>query len=101
MISRRNLPALLALGCWFLFSPAAGWAIPLSDLIQGQIITADDKIFRNWVVLEQAVNLGVLDLTKIDVTPLVDDPLNPGVKFTAAVDALATLFGHNGGEFVI
>jgi len=101
VISKRTVPTLLALGCWFFFTPAVSQAILLSDLVQGQTITADDKIFKDWAVLEQVTNLGVIDLTQIDVTPLVDDPLNPGVKFTATPDALGTLFGHNGGAFVL
>jgi hypothetical protein len=48
----------------------------------------------------QSINGGVADTTLIDVTPLVDDPLDPGIKFTAPIGALGTPFGHTGASTI-
>jgi hypothetical protein len=96
---QRALTKFLAVACCLCLSRGAALAVPLSDLFQGATITADDKIFRDWTLLNQEVNNGIINLTQIDVTPLIDDPLNPGVKFTAPVDGIGTLFGHGGGAF--
>src|SRR5688572_32991832 len=37
-----------------------------------------------------------INLNQINVTPLADDPLNPGIQFTAPLGALGTPFGHLG-----
>lgn len=79
--------------------PAQVRAVTLLELIQGQTITADDKLFTNWSVSQQDVNSGLINLNLITVTPIVDNPLNPGLKFTGTIDALGTLFGHPGGAF--
>lgn len=101
MNSKRALFGLLALAGWLVLSPATSQAVPLSDLFQGATITADDKIFRDWTLIDlQTTNGGVADITQIDVTSLVDDPLNPGVKFSAPVGALGTPFGHTGSSSV-
>jgi hypothetical protein len=83
-------------------APADTLAISLQDLFGGQTITADDKLFRNWTMIDlQTVNNGFANLNLIDVTPLVDDPLNPGVKFTAPIDGIGTPFGHIGPSSVV
>jgi len=91
--------SMLLAAAALLLTPAAALAVPLADLFQGQTITADDKLFTNWALVTNEVNDGIINLAMIDVTPLVDDPLNPGIKFTAPVDALGTLFGHPPGAF--
>jgi hypothetical protein len=97
----RALFSPLALG-YLLLSPIASYAVTMSDLFQGQTITADDKLFSNFnLVSVVPVNGGIADFTLIDVVPLVDDPLNPGIKFIAPmppnfVPALGTPFGHTG-----
>lgn len=96
--SRSLCRLLLLTGC-LLALPTTSQAVLLSDLFQGATITADDKLFSNWNLLSISQVSGLVDTTKIDVTPLVDDPFNPGVKFTADFDALGTLFGHPGGAF--
>jgi hypothetical protein len=70
----------------------------LKDLFAGETITADDKLFSNWTLLEtpQIENGGLVDLSQIEVTPLTDDPLNPGIKFTAPDGALGTPASHTG-----
>jgi len=40
------------------------------------------------------------NLAQVDVTPLVNDPLNPGVQFVAPIGALGTPFGHQGPSSV-
>ena len=84
------------------FTPAAAHAISLSALLGGQTITADDKLFSGWTQIDLVtVNGGFADPTKFDVTPLVDDPLNPGVNFTSPIDGIGTPFGHTGPSSVI
>lgn len=55
--------------------------LTLQDLVEGDSITVVDKLFDNWEITE---NFGsfLVDPSQIDVTPVADDPLNPGVKFT-------------------
>jgi len=77
------------------------WAVSLEELVQGATLTADDKLFENWQ-LQQLDLTGdaVADLTMIDVTPIVDDPLNPGLKFTAPLGAIGTAFFNAGNSSV-
>lgn len=59
-------------------------AVPLQDLFGGQSITAGDKLFDQWTILalELSGNAVQPDLSLIDVTPLTDQKLNPGLRFT-------------------
>jgi hypothetical protein len=62
-------------------------AISLQQLLDGASISALDKDFTGWRL---SFNEGAgADLSRIDVTPLEDDPLRPGLLFTAADGALA------------
>jgi hypothetical protein len=97
MTSIRTRTAHFALGFALVFIPATTQAVPLSALLQGGVITANDKIFTDWTFIDlQTVNGGFANLGLIDVTPLIDDPLDPGVKFTAPIDGIGTPFGHTG-----
>ncbi len=99
---RLPLCACSVLALWFVLLAAKLQATPLSDLFQGGTITADDKLFSGFTLIgNQPVNGGIADPTMIDVTPLVDDPLDPGIKFTAPVGALGTPFGHTGGSSIL
>ena len=69
----------------------------MSVLLQGESITVLDKQFSNFTLVDvQSVNGGLTDIGNFDVTPLADDPLNPGIKFTSNFAALGTPFGHVG-----
>ena len=97
MLSKRALIALITIGCLRAFFPANVWAVSLTELFQGQTITADDKLFSHFALVDvQSVNGGFANLDLVDVTPLVDDPLNPGIKFTAPTNGLGTPTGHTG-----
>lgn len=92
---------LVAVVSWLLTPPAVVYGVTLQELLNGQTITADDKLFRDWTLIEVLpVNGGFANLGLVDVTPLVDDPLNPGIKFTAPVDGIGTPFGHTGPSSV-
>jgi hypothetical protein len=72
-------------------------ATALSALFQGATITADDKLFNHFTLISStSVNGGFADPTQIDVTPLINDPLDPGINFTAQFGALGTPSGHTG-----
>lgn len=60
-------------------------AIPLQDLFDGQDLIVDDKVFFDWTLINLVVTDPVLDpdLGLIDVIPLEDQPLNPGIRFEA------------------
>lgn len=77
--------ASLSLGTVAL-SLTAGFAqaVTLAALFDGGSITVFDKVFDNW----EPIDLGNVDVTQIDVTPLADDHLNPGLKYTVMNDAL-------------
>lgn len=101
MVTIHSLRALLASIFYFVLLAENSQAVLLSDLFQGATITADDKLFNAFTLINlQTVNGGFANPTQIDVTPLVDDPLNPGIKFTAAFDALGTPSGHTGPSSV-
>ncbi len=79
-------------------------AVPLSQLFAGGTLTANDKLFSNWTLITNVTSTefdvgtpvaGTVDLTQIDVSPLTNDPLNPGLRYTADL-ALGTPFGHDG-----
>jgi hypothetical protein len=96
MIGKRTVLATLCLG-YLMMTPGISQAIPLSVLFQvpGPTITADDKIFSDFTLLDlDIIGAGRADLTAVDVSPLVDDPLNPGLKFNAPCCVLGTEFGH-------
>jgi hypothetical protein len=87
----------LALAVWSVVFAAQTQATALSALFQGGTITADDKLFNNFTLVNSTpVNGGFADPAQIDVTPLIDDLLNPGIKFTAQFGALGTPSGHTG-----
>lgn len=88
----------IAIGC-VQADPAA--AVSLDDLFLGGTITVDDKIFDDFTAITvSASNGGFVNTANIDVTPLADDPLNPGLKFTAGFDDFGTPFGHGGNASV-
>lgn len=74
------------------------FATPLSVLVRDQgTITANDKVFSNFTILNSSVtNGGAADTGLIDITPLTNDPLDPGLDYSAPLDALGTPFGHDG-----
>ena len=82
------MKALRMLVCTLLFgglpvgSAVRAQDLTLLDLFQGETITAGDKVFSNWQLDDFTLGptaAGSLD--DIFVTPLEDEPLNPGVKF--------------------
>ncbi len=92
-------------GCYFIAVVSAlgvnvisSSATPLSVLIRDKgTITANDKTFSNFTLIDSVVtNGGVADTGLIDVTPLTNDPLDPGLDFSAPLNALGTPFGHQG-----
>jgi hypothetical protein len=94
-------------GCYFIafiyvlgVNAISSSATPLSLLISGKgTITANDKIFSNFALVSTVVtNGGTADTSLIDVTPLTNDPLDPGLNFSAPLDALGTPFGHQGSS---
>jgi hypothetical protein len=82
---------------------AVSYATPMSVLIRDKgTITANDKLFSNFaVVTSSLVNGGTANQGSIDVTPLTNDPLDPGLDFTMPLDALGTPFGHTGPSSVL
>jgi hypothetical protein len=94
--------------CLFAFVYALGVhaisssATPLSILIRDKgTITANDKVFSNFTLVSSAVtNGGAANTGLIDVTPLTNDPFDPGLDFSAPLDALGTPFGHQGPSSV-
>jgi len=97
MSFQRALATLFAIGILSALLPATAQAKPLSELLQGESVIVLDKRFSNFNVVDvQSVNGGFADLGQIDVLPLNDDPLNPGLKFNVPFDAIGTPFGHAG-----
>ena len=92
---------LVASGLALVAAPATSRAVSLLDLFAGATVTADDKLFDGWTLINlQTTNGGRADPGAIDVTPLVDDPFNPGIRFSSPSYALGTPFGHAGPSSV-
>src|SRR5262249_2783411 len=71
----------LALFCITLpFDPASGQAVTFESLLRGDSITVFDKVFSNFN-LSTIVSGGAQspNPANITVTPLADDPFNPGL----------------------
>ncbi len=58
-------------------------AVPLADLFAGQTIQALDKVFSNFTLINETSTDPFFDpnYALIDVTPLEDQALNPGIRF--------------------
>ena len=73
---------LLTLGGLLLALSAGGaQAIPLSDLLAGQSITAGDKVFDQWRLISETNSdflAPPIDASGIDVQPLNDGGMDPG-----------------------
>ncbi len=101
-MSIRQLCQLTIVLALLSLAPSAARAAVLSDLFQGGSMTVDDKVFRNWTLLDLKVqNGGVADVSQIDVAGLAGDPLNPGLQFNAPLGTLGTPFGHIGPSSVL
>lgn len=74
MVKRILSAALLVL-----FTTGSAHAIPLSNLFNGQSITAGDKLFDNWTLRDYTSSDGrTFDADNIEVTALNDGGLDPG-----------------------
>jgi hypothetical protein len=101
MNAPQRIAGVVLFGTLVLITATPTRAISLDALFQGATITADDKLFDNFTAINaSASNGGFVNTANIDVTPLVDDPLNPGIKFTAGFDDWGTPFGHAGNASV-
>jgi hypothetical protein len=59
-------------------------AVPLQDLFDGAVIVADDKLFFGWTLINLVdTEPPDPDLRLVEVIPLADLPLNPGIRFEA------------------
>jgi hypothetical protein len=98
----RKCCGLLAVTSVLVLSRARLWAVPLSTLFDGQTITANDTLFSAFTLrVSQTTNGGVADTSQIDVTPLTNDPLDPGINFTTPPGALGTPSAHQGPSSVL
>jgi PEP-CTERM motif len=97
----RYTSCAVAAVCWFILLVERSPAVSLSTLFDNGSITADDKLLNNFRLVDlQTVNGGFANTSQIDVTPLIDDPLNPGIRYTADFGALGTPSGHTGPSSV-
>jgi len=90
----RKLLLTLALS----LAVAGAQAVPLTDLLAGQSITAGDKLFDNWTFIYEDKSDGTsVNTANIDVTALNDGGLNPGpgLRF----DILNGEFNVTGDDF--
>jgi hypothetical protein len=82
-LAHAVLFAAALLMCGALHEPANG--ATLQSLVNGGSLNVGNSIFSDWQVLHLDSTSGVNpDFALIDVTPLVGDPLNPGVQFTTS-----------------
>ena len=64
----------------------AGQAAMLGDLFGGDDMTVGDKLFSDWELINftDSANPGNTNYNLIEVNPLADQPLNPGLEFVSA-----------------
>jgi len=78
---------ILSIMCFVLlfFVPISGWTVPLQDLFNGQSLLVGDKLFFNWNLIDLVVTNPIYEpnFANIEVLPLNDQALNPGIKFEA------------------
>jgi PEP-CTERM motif len=89
--------------CLALTLAAAGaHAIPLTDLLNGQSITANDKLFDRWTFTYDTSDPNrVFNAGNIDVTALIDGGLDPGPGLNFVVsNGELTVTGDNVFAFV-
>jgi hypothetical protein len=86
---REKMNKILQILGAFVLAIAAGGAqaIPLSDLLAGQSITAGDKVFDEWRLISEIYSDPSLtvDPSNIDVTALNDGGLDPGPGLSFSV----------------
>lgn len=71
-------------------------AIPLDELFDNGSLTVHDKLFDNWNLVKNSTNYASIpDLSNIDVLPLADDSLNPGIRYVTNGELYAE--GEGGG----
>lgn len=75
--------------CTFLFIlmavSGAGQAAMLGDLFDGANMTVGDKLFSDWTLIDFTDSANPLNTSYegIEVNPLADQPLNPGLEFVS------------------
>ena len=72
-------------------------AIPLVDLLDGQTLQVEDKLFSDWTLISAGGSHDEFDpdINLIEVLPLSDQPMNPGLRYVMngaiAVDGIEGL----------
>ena len=73
---------LICLVLYFGMTTAAQ-ATSLADLFDGDELIVNDKIFSDWELLYANASDTEVDFSKVDVLPLTDPLLDPGIRFLA------------------
>lgn len=79
----KKFLALLGVAGLLLAAAPQVQAVSLADLFAGQTVTAEDKTFGDWVLINETSTDPAFDpdYSLIDVQPLTGQPLNPGIHF--------------------
>lgn len=73
---------ILCLVCLVIGLSSFARAASLQDLFDGTDIIVGDKLFSEWhIVNEASTSLIFPDYSLVEVNPLIDQPLNPGLEF--------------------
>jgi hypothetical protein len=95
-ISSLSLALLIAVAA------AGARAETLGNLFQGGSIAVGNLSFSNWQLTSlETVGGGIANLNQINVLPLSDDPLNPGLGIMPIGSALSTPPVHSGVSSVL
>jgi len=99
---RALVCALLSSGVFFVTCAKAQTTdLSLQDLFDGATITAVDKYFSNWKLdLFELQGDAYGSPAGIFVTPIEDDPLDPGLKFNIP-NGMGTEFSNAGNSYVL
>jgi hypothetical protein len=80
---------------------AGSRAASLSSLFQGGQLTAGSEIFTDWTLHDlTTTNAAFVNLDLVNVTPLVNNPQEPGVRFSAPAGGIGTPQIHSGQSFI-
>ena len=71
--------------CLLMAVSGAGQAAMLGDLFDGANMTVGDKLFSDWTLIDFTDSANPLNTSYegIEVNPLADQPLNPGLEFVS------------------
>jgi hypothetical protein len=98
---RFGIILLVAVAIAILPIAARSRAASLSSLFQGGQLVAGSEIFTDWELHDlTTTNAAFVNLDLVNVTPLENNPQEPGLRFSAPTGGIGTPQIHSGQSFI-